>query len=167
MAQIAVHVQSADRMMTFARGTENGIELTFADGCQGVIPFAEIPELGSLANLANIDLPNPYEVVLIHQDGRRVELPWDFARAFCDPSYQPRIQDVAADGRASIGRRIRRLREATHATQENLAASAGIGRVTLVRVERGDQSPTFDTLAAIARALGKPLSDLLVDESDG
>jgi hypothetical protein len=33
-------------------------------------------------------------------------------------------------------------------TQEKLADIAGIGRVTLVRIEKGGQSPKYDTLVA-------------------
>jgi transcriptional regulator with XRE-family HTH domain len=46
-------------------------------------------------------------------------------------------------------------------TQSGLAAAAGIGRVTEVRIENGDQSPRCDTLAAIAHALGRPIADFL------
>lgn len=46
-------------------------------------------------------------------------------------------------------------------TQEHLAAAAGIGRVTLVRIERGEQSPRYGTLVALAEALGCPMATLL------
>lgn len=36
-------------------------------------------------------------------------------------------------------------------------------RATLVRLEKGEQSPRFKTLDAIARALGRHATDLLVD----
>lgn len=154
-------------MMTFARAVEEGLELAFADGRSGVIPFADIPELGSLSDVVEIDLPNPYEVILHDSQGHTVELPWDFARHYCDASYPPRVAEVAAAGRLSIGRRIRQLREARRITQEDLAAAAGVGRVTLVRIERGEQSPRFDTLAALAQALGRPLAELLVGDTSG
>ena len=47
-------------------------------------------------------------------------------------------------------------------TQEALAR-ADIGRVTLVRLENGEQSPRFKTLKAIATALGMEAPDLLLE----
>jgi len=61
---------------------------------------------------------------------------------------------------------VRALREAAGLTQEALAAAAGIGRVTLVRLEGGEQSPRYETLLALATALGRPLTDIVVPEGD-
>ena len=44
----AVLVKNADRMMTSARLLEDGIQLTFADGCNGQIPFADSPRSRSV-----------------------------------------------------------------------------------------------------------------------
>src|SRR3972149_1825543 len=132
----AVLVRNADRMMTSANPKKDGIHLTFADGRSGLIPFAELPEIGDRSNLESIELPNPYTIMLRNRKGADVEVPWDFARHYCDPSYRPRVEAVATAGRQSIGSRIRRLREAGGITEEELASSAGIGRVTLVRVEK-------------------------------
>jgi hypothetical protein len=60
----AAQLENADRMMTHAEAGEGGIELLFADGRRGIVPFSEIPEVGSLANLAGIELPNAYEILL-------------------------------------------------------------------------------------------------------
>lgn len=161
MARLAVQLKNADRMMTRACATDQGIEVAFADGCTGMISFGDIPEIGSLSNLNDIDLPNPYEVVLRNRRGETVELPWDFARHYCDSSYRPRIETLAARGRSSLGTRIRRLRESARMTQEEVARAAGIGRVTLVRIENGDRSPRYETLTALAKTLGRPAADLL------
>ena len=66
-------------------------------------------------------------------------------------------------GRRTIGGRIRQLRESAGLTQVALAELADIGRVTLVRLERGEQSPKFKTLEAIATALGIGVPELLVE----
>jgi DNA-binding XRE family transcriptional regulator len=148
-------------MMTSAQALEGGIEIAFADGRNGLIPFSELPEVGALAEIEALDLPNPFEMVLTKLDGKTVELPWDFARHYCDPTYRPRSETVAANGRSALGNRVRRLRESAGMSQESLAAAAGIGRVTLVRIEGGDQPPRYETLVSLARALGKPTADLL------
>ena len=48
-------------------------------------------------------------------------------------------------------------------TQDALAGAAGIGRVTLVRLEKGEQTPRFKTLEAVARALGVGVLELVVE----
>ena len=44
----AVLVRNADRMMLSAALLEDGIGLTFADGCRGVVPFLDLPEVGGV-----------------------------------------------------------------------------------------------------------------------
>ena len=157
----AVLVKNADRMMTSAEPLSEGIEITFADGCRGLVPFADIPEVNRFENLESVELPNLYEVILVTKSGDIVELPWDFVRHFCDVSYRPRVEAVGLAGRQAIGARIRQLREFAGLTQQALAKSAGIGRVTLVRIENREQSPRYDTLVSLAGALGRPMGELV------
>jgi DNA-binding XRE family transcriptional regulator len=162
MSLLTARVRNAERMMTHAAVTNKGIEITFADGCTGVIPSAAIPEAGNPSDLTGIELPNPYQIN-IHGPGiKLVELPWDFARHYCDSSYQTRVEVVASEGRQSLGKRIRAIRESAGMTQSELAGAAGIGRVTQVRIESGDQSPRYETLAALAKALKRSVADFLV-----
>ena len=158
----AVLVRNADRMMTAANLLEDGIELSFADGCGGLIPYADVPEIGERSSVSSLELPNPYEVVLVTAQGERVEIPWDFARHYCDASYRPTIEAVAARGRRTIGERIRNFRRSAGMTQAALARSAGIGRVTLVRLENGEQTPRYRTLEGIAEALGIRVRELIL-----
>ena len=65
-------------------------------------------------------------------------------------------------GRRTLGGRIRQLRESAGLTQVALAELADIGRVTPVRLEKGEQSPKYKTLDAIATALGIAVPELLV-----
>lgn len=153
--------KNAYRMMTSADARQEGIEITFADGQLGLVPFAEIPEVNDFKNLRSVELPNPYEVVLHTGAGEAAELPWDFVRHYCDDSYRPRVEAVALAGKQSIGVRIRQFRESARLTQEALAQAAGIGRVTLVRIESGDQSPRYETLVSLAQALGRPMGELV------
>jgi transcriptional regulator with XRE-family HTH domain len=44
---------------------------------------------------------------------------------------------------------------------DELAALAGLGLGTVIRVERGEQSPTLDTVLAVAHALGMRGAKLL------
>ena len=159
----AVHVRNAHRMMTKAALPEQGIEVGFADGCMGLIPYADVPEIGARTAVSSLEMPNPYQMVLQTARGERVEIPWDFARHYCDASYRPTVEAMAMRGRRTVGARIRRLRQAAGYTQDHLARAADIGRVTLVRLERGEQTPRLRTLDAIATALDVSVRELLVE----
>ena len=159
----AVLVKNANRMMTIASPLEDGIELSFADGAKGLIPYAALPEIGERAALSTMKLPNPYQIILETTQGETVEIPWDFARHYCDASYRPTVEAMAMRGRQTLGQRIRRLRNAAGLSQAALAREAGIGRVTLVRLEKGEHTPRYKTLCTIAKALGVDVSELLVE----
>ena len=154
-------VRNADRMMLTATPLAEGIELAFGDGGAGFIPFGDLPEVAAGGGVAGLELPNPYQLVALLANGDRAEIPWDFARHYCDPDYRPRVEAVARRGRATLGRRIREQRQAAGLSQQELAQRSSIGRVTLARVESGKQSPRFNTLSAIAAALGVAVDDLL------
>ena len=162
-----VRVTNADQMMIAVTPSEDGISASFADGYSGMVPFGDIPEIRDASGLNNVELPNPYEVILTTTQDKRVELPWDFVRHYCDRNYRPRIEMIAAEGRQLLGTRVRAFREAAGLTQESLARAAGIGRVTLVRLENGKHTPKVSTLAAIAQVLERPVEDLFAspDES--
>ena len=62
--------------------------------------------------------------------------------------------------RNKIGKKIRIERLKRELSQEELAFSAGVNRNTIGFIERGEQSPTFDTMEAIATAFGMTVQDL-------
>ena len=57
-------VKNANRMMTTASLLDDGIELSFADGLSGVIPYAHVPEVRVREGILGLELPNSYEMVL-------------------------------------------------------------------------------------------------------
>ena len=133
-------------MMTAANLLEDGIELSFADGSRGLVPYSDVPEIRKRAAVSRLDLPNPYVMALETTQGERVEIPWDFARHYCDASYRPTIEAIAMRGRQTLGERIRHYRESAGLTQEALARAADIGRVTLVRSQVQDPRSDFQSL---------------------
>jgi len=56
---------------------------------------------------------------------------------------------------------VRERRTQAHLSQEDLADLAGLHRTYISQIERGLKSPSLNTLAAIARALGVKISRLL------
>ena len=158
-----VLVKNANRMMTTASLLGDGIELSFAGGFKGVIPYAHVPEIKEREGISGLELPNPYEMVLETAQGETIEVPWDFARHYCDKSYRPTVEAIAILGRQTLGERIRQFRMSAGLTQNELAHEADIGRVTLVRLEKGEQTPRLKTLNAIVQPLGIPALELLIE----
>jgi transcriptional regulator with XRE-family HTH domain len=57
-------------------------------------------------------------------------------------------------GRAAwFGGRLRELREQQQLTQSQLAGKAGMNKDALARLERGERSPTWETVVALTEAL--------------
>ena len=156
--------QNADQLLNSARVLSHGIDITFADGRSGVIPFDDIKGIDQ-ERLAGIELPSQHELILRATNGESVDIPWDFARHYCDPAYREQSEAAASRGRNRMGDRVRALRKQAGMTQQQLADDAGIGRVTLVRIENGSYSPRFRTLDALAHALNRPLAHLLLDDA--
>ncbi|MFW6049879.1 MAG: helix-turn-helix domain-containing protein [Myxococcota bacterium] len=71
--------------------------------------------------------------------------------------------DLAVDG-ARLGARLRELRLAAGLTQAELARRTGIHRPNIARVEAGRHTPSLETLARLASAIGVPTTRVLTEE---
>lgn len=60
----------------------------------------------------------------------------------------------------ALGKRVRGLRESLRLTQEEFATRCGISVSFASLLERGERSPSYETLLTIARALEVPLAEL-------
>lgn len=63
-----------------------------------------------------------------------------------------------------LGKRIREIRSSMNISQEQLAFMADISRTHMGRIERGDKSPTIDTVERITKALNCPASLLFTKD---
>lgn len=94
-----------------------------------------------------------------------------------DSSEDPRVEAESESGSAEsrpprardslrvLGKRIRALRERRGLTQEDFARRSGISISFASLLERGERSPSYDTLVQVASALEVPLSELFRDFS--
>lgn len=62
--------------------------------------------------------------------------------------------------RVALGKAIRELRDERDLTQEALAHGSGITVGHLSKIERGHSNPTWETVVAIAEALGVSIAQL-------
>jgi transcriptional regulator with XRE-family HTH domain len=65
----------------------------------------------------------------------------------------------------ALGQRVRMLREVAGLTQEEFSNRCDISTSFASLLERGERSPSFETLLAIARTVGVPLSDLFQNKT--
>jgi transcriptional regulator with XRE-family HTH domain len=77
------------------------------------------------------------------------------------PKPAPPLEKVAAERLVALGARLRAHRKALRVNATTTAEAAGISRVTLHRIEHGEQSVTMGAYAAAIAALGLDLA--LVD----
>lgn len=70
---------------------------------------------------------------------------------------------VPVDG-ARLGARLRELRLAAGLTQAELARRTGIHRPNIARVEAGRHTPSLETLARLASAIGVPTTRVLSED---
>lgn len=82
-----------------------------------------------------------------------------------DKAEQPRAPASASSKESLrvLARRIRALRERQGLTQEEFAKRSGISISFASLVERGERSPSYDTLVQVASALDVPLAELFRD----
>jgi len=80
------------------------------------------------------------------------------------PAPAPLIDDAVAAKLAAIGERIRAHRKALRVSATTAAEAAGMSRVTLHRIERGEASVTMGAYISAAAALGLELA--VVDPQD-
>jgi transcriptional regulator with XRE-family HTH domain len=67
-----------------------------------------------------------------------------------------------------FGQELRRRRKAKGLTQPQLADASGLSEEWVRRIERGEASPSFDTLDALGSALDVSVADLFsFSRSDG
>ena len=153
------YVRGAERMVTAARLTPEGVYVRFADERAGVIPLADLA-LSAVPD--HVTVPRPHVIEIHLANGRTEEVPWDFARHYADERYRERSEEVAARGRRLVGERLRTLRSERNVTQQELAERSGVSRVTIARIESGARLPRYQTLIALARGLDTSVERLIV-----
>ena len=67
---------------------------------------------------------------------------------------------AGADPDVWFGKTVASLRKQRGISQEDLAFRSGISRSYMGVIERGEKSPSVDTIARVARGLGMSLAEL-------
>jgi len=110
--------------------------------------------------------------VLRHADGtaQHAILPWQdyqaLLRAAGGHGLQPPVPAAVRQAVAAGAHPVRAWREQRGLNQGQLAAMIGISRAYLAQIEGGERTGTIEVMARIARALDRPLEDLIVSGPD-
>ena len=62
---------------------------------------------------------------------------------------------------AALGRRVQKIRKAAGMTLEAASGATGVSRAALSKIERGEMSPTYDSLCKLAKGLRVDLAALV------
>jgi DNA-binding XRE family transcriptional regulator len=112
---------------------------------------------GSAIVSINID-PSATKATLLFKSGASSQLTVVAAQA---SDMSNGHSEIAIDGE-KLGARLRQLRLAAGLTQAELARRTGIHRPNIARVEAGRHTPSLETLARIANAIGVSTTHVLV-----
>jgi DNA-binding XRE family transcriptional regulator len=121
------------------------------------------------SEIASIALGDEAETAILRlANGREVIVLASQIAAAADA--RGRAADLGANGRAAtidgarLGARLRELRVAAGLTQAELARRTGIHRPNIARVEAGRHTPSLETLARLASAIGVSTTRVLAEE---
>lgn len=71
------------------------------------------------------------------------------------------MADSLHHARRVFARKLRAARQAAGLSQEELADAAGLHRTYVGSVERAERNVSIDSMSRLAKALGRPLHELL------
>lgn len=111
-------------------------------------------------------MDNSSVTVLRHADGtaQHAILPWQEYQALLRAAGGHGLQSIPAEVRQAIAHGlhpVRAWREQRGLNQGQLAAMIGISRAYLAQIEGGERTGTLEVMARVARALDRPLEDLI------
>lgn len=133
----------------------------FADGNAVLVERPVAPEDDG-SDIESIALEeDATRAVLMLEGGREIELTSSAVLSKAMQSTNGHANGQV-DG-VKLGKRIRELRLAAGLTQAELARRTGIHRPNIARVEAGRHTPSLETLARLAQAIGVPTTRVLDD----
>ena len=105
--------------------------------------------------------PETHGALLVPGSQREMhEIPGDVIRMVTDADYRAYVVKLASRWADRIGRHLAGIRKARGLTQKAVAEAAGLGRVSLAKVEAGRVEPAFSTVVKLLAAMGARVQDL-------
>ena len=126
MVQVT-RVQNANRMMISVESSQEGLNVSFADGLVSSVPWTSIKEVHGFSDVDSIEFATPYELLIRTRHGEVAEIPWDFVRHAGDHESSKDVDGMAQEGRHRFAERLSELRYRTGLSQRELAERSGQG----------------------------------------
>ncbi len=140
------------------------LTVSFRNGDRFEVPVEALLDSSNAASWDHLRIGETQDVLEIPVADGIAEIPWDRIRCVADPVYRQHLANQAVRSARRIAGRLRQLRREMGLTQEAVARSAGVARVTISRLESGQLPPTYQTLVRVLAAMGKNVGDLARDE---
>ena len=140
------------------------LTVSFRNGDRFEVPIEALLDSSNAARWDRLRIGETQDVLEIPVADGIAEIPWDRIRCVADPACRRHLAHQAARSARRVAGRLRQLRRGMGLTQEAVARSAGVARVTISRLESGQLPPTYQTLVRVLAAMGKSVSDLARDE---
>lgn len=135
----------------------------FSDGLERGVKWKELPFTAHLdfVPVSASASDHGQSVLFLNDEGREIDVDAGALRAVIDPAHRTEIESQDELERASIGRRLRQLRDEQGLSQEELSARTGIPQESLSRLENGRRDPRLETLRKLAAGYNLELADVL------
>ncbi|GMU56635.1 MAG: hypothetical protein AMXMBFR33_57810 [Candidatus Xenobia bacterium] len=151
------------------KATPNGSTLIvlFQDGAEAKIPYSKLrADSGKPIKKVFKILHEDQHSIILDTDEGEAGIPWDFARHFAeDKKFKEEEEAVLQESQRIFGERLKALRECKGLSQVSLEKKSGVGRVTIHRIEKGSQSPNYETIQKLAKGLDMPFAALVTKQA--
>lgn len=135
----------------FGDGLERGVRFE-------TLPFAARVDFTPVSASAS---EHGQSVLFLDAAGGELDVDAGALRAAVDPTHREQIELQDALEREAVGDRIRRVRERSGLSQEELSIRSGVPQESLSRLENGRRDPRMETLRKLAAGYGLELGDFL------
>jgi DNA-binding XRE family transcriptional regulator len=140
---------------------ERALAVSFVNGDRFEVPVeALLKRDGGNATWTRLRIAETRDVLEVPVGENTTEIPWDRVRCIADPAFRRHLANQAAKSARRVGSRLRYLRQQSGLTQEAVARSAGLSRVTISRLENGALQPIYETLVRVLAAMGRSVQDM-------
>jgi ribosome-binding protein aMBF1 (putative translation factor) len=130
----------------------------------GAVSWQSLGLAGELQDLhleSATSAPGAKAIEIATASGRLFHIGSASVRAVIDQKFAQRLAHESDAATHSLGERLRKARERSGVTQQELESRSGLAQALISKLERGKHQPRFDTLQRYADGLGVSVTSLL------
>lgn len=142
----------------------DGLWVVFGDGLSGAVSWQSLglgEELQDLYLESATPAPGAKAIEIATASGGLFHIGSASVRAVIDQKFAQKLSHDSDAATRSLGERLRKARETSGITQQELESRSGLAQALISKLERGKHQPRFDTLQRYADGLGVSVTSLL------